>query len=152
MKKLSNEDFLKRAIKIHDNKIIYLEEYINSSTKMKMKCKKCGLEFEMRPNNHIITSVFVILLFFGKENKFNDCKDQRLLPFDFYLPDYNMCIEFDGIQHFKPIEYFGGLKTYKETKRRDKIKNDYCKNNNIQLIRIKYDKNIKKFLESIFNI
>lgn len=53
MKKLTNERFLKKANKIHNNKLIYLEKYINSSTKIKMKCKKCGLEFEMRQNNHI---------------------------------------------------------------------------------------------------
>ena len=37
-----------------------------------------------------------------------------------------MCIEFDGIQHFKPIEYWGGIEKLKTTQKHDKIKNRYC--------------------------
>ena len=47
-------------------------------------------------------------------------------------------IEFDGIQHFQPIEYFGGITEFKERKQNDEIKNNYCKINNIPLIRIPY--------------
>lgn len=57
--------------------------------------------------------------------------------FDFYLPDYNTCIEYDGIQHYK----VAGWQTEEglaETKRRDSIKNNYCIKNNITLIRIPY--------------
>lgn len=49
-----------------------------------------------------------------------------------------MLIEFDGIQHFVPVERFSGLKTFKQTQWNDKIKNEFCNNNNIKLIRIKY--------------
>lgn len=71
------------------------------------------------------------------------------IHFDFYLPEENICIEFDGEQHFRPIDYFGGENTFKLTQKRDKIKNKYCKNNNIKLLRIKYDENITKKLKSI---
>ena len=58
------------------------------------------------------------------------------MRFDFYLPDYNTCIEFDGEQHFKPIKHFGGKERFKQQQKNDQIKNDYCVENNIALIRI----------------
>ena len=72
---------------------------------------------------------------FEQEKRFIDCKDKRILPFDFYLPLKNTCIEFDGQQHFQNI--FGDV-AFENTKRHDKIKNDYCNNNGIRLIRIPY--------------
>jgi hypothetical protein len=58
----------------------------------------------------------------------------------------NICIEFDGEQHFKPCGWFGSespqLKLQR-TKKNDKIKNNFCKKNNVKLIRIPYTK-IKK--------
>ena len=50
----------------------------------------------------------------------------------------NICIEFDGIQHFEPVEHFGGVKAFKSLIKRDKIKNDYCQKNKINLLRIDY--------------
>lgn len=73
-----------------------------------------------------------------KEKTFQDCKSEKKLRFDFYLPCYNCCIEYDGIQHFQPIERMGGEKEFKALKDRDEIKNQYCKEKNIGLIRIKY--------------
>ena len=50
-----------------------------------------------------------------------------------------MIIEFDGKQHYEPIEHFGGVEAYERLKLNDKIKNDYCEENFIDLIRIRYD-------------
>jgi len=50
----------------------------------------------------------------------------------------NTCIEFDGKQHYFPRRKFSGLKWYVGTKRRDLIKNKYCQDNSIKLIRIPY--------------
>ena len=73
---------------------------------------------------------------------FNDCrnpKTNRKLFFDFYLPDYNCCIEYDGEQHFDIHKHGWATEDkVKETQYRDSIKNEYCKNNNIKLIRIPY--------------
>ena len=60
------------------------------------------------------------------------------MPFDFYLPDYNTCIEYDGELHYKAVDYFGGDDALGNTKCRDEIKTQYCKENNIKLIRIPY--------------
>ena len=69
---------------------------------------------------------------------FNDCKFYKHLPFDFYLPKYNCCIEYDGEQHFKIVKWFGGLDGFIDRKIRDTVKNEYCKSNNIKIIRIPY--------------
>lgn len=69
---------------------------------------------------------------------FDDCKNVFKLPFDFYLPDYNICIEYDGQQHFKPIDLFGGEEGFKKRKENDLIKTQYCIEHDIQLIRIPY--------------
>ena len=89
---------------------------------------------------------------------FNDCRDINMLPFDFYLPINNKIIEFDGQHHFKPVTFNGiteeqAIINYHNTIRHDKIKNQYCLNNHIDLLRIpyyEYDKietKIQSFLE-----
>lgn len=70
------------------------------------------------------------------EKRFNDCRYKNTLPFDFYLPQHNLLIEYDGRQHFEPIKHFGGLKSFKLRQKRDAIKNQYAKDNNIKLLRI----------------
>ena len=59
--------------------------------------------------------------------------------FDFHLPEKNLLIEFDGKQHFNSIKYFGGEEGFKKTKANDEIKNCFAKENNINLLRIRYD-------------
>lgn len=83
-----------------------------------------------------------------RQYRYEDCKDTRTLPFDFYLPDYNTCIEYDGELHYKTIDFYGGDEELKKQQCRDNIKTHYCKNNNIKLIRIPYWelKNINKIL------
>lgn len=74
---------------------------------------------------------------------FIDCKDQRVLPFDFYLVEYNVLIEYDGQQHYRPVN-FGGISdeeafnNFKTTQLHDSIKTTYCIKNNIPLLRIPY--------------
>lgn len=62
------------------------------------------------------------------------------MRFDFYLPDYNCCIEYDGISHYKPNEYgsWNTEESVKDTQYRDKVKDDYCSTHNIKMIRIPY--------------
>ena len=79
---------------------------------------------------------------------------KHVLFFDFYIPKLNMVIEYDGIQHFEPVFRKGvtkekSVKLFEDSKIRDSIKNDYCKNNNIFLLRISY-KDFDK-IEEILN-
>ena len=86
---------------------------------------------------------------------FDDCKNIKALPFDFYLPDYDACIEYDGIQHFNPIDFAGkgeewALQQFNELKHRDEIKNTYCRDHNILLYRIKYTQDVNTTLDELF--
>lgn len=69
--------------------------------------------------------------------KFEDCRAIRPLPFDFYLPKLNCCIEVDGIQHYEKIRDMDDEDLIKR-QGYDNIKTKYCQDNNIKLIRIKY--------------
>ena len=80
---------------------------------------------------------------FEREKIFSTCKDKQELPFDFYLPDYNILIEYDGEQHFKLSRF--GNKTKEEAEEdlkkyqyHDKIKNQWCEKNNVKLLRFSY--------------
>lgn len=74
---------------------------------------------------------------FEQQKNFKDCKDIRVLPFDFYVNN-KYIIEYDGIQHFESRAHFGGEEEFKITQEHDRIKNQYCKDNNIPIIRIPY--------------
>lgn len=73
--------------------------------------------------------------------------------YDFYLPQYNLFIEYDGQQHYKPVRFYGNDEdaeyVYERTKEHDKIKNRYCEENNINLLRIPYWET--KNIETIIN-
>nr|DAK84704.1 MAG TPA: restriction enzyme [Caudoviricetes sp.] len=112
-----------------------LDEVINN-TKPRIRCKSC---------NNAISSGERAIIDWLKKNKVNfkyqcrfaDCRNIKPLPFDFYLPEYNTCIEFDGAYHYKKQPHVTE-EQFKEQCKRDKIKDDYCKNNGIKLIRIPY--------------
>ncbi len=88
---------------------------------------------------------------FIQEKRFDDCRDNKPLPFDFYLPDYNLCIEFDGQHHYNPIF---GEEHHESTVRHDRIKNQYCEYNNISLLRIPYwdGHNIENIISKQLNL
>jgi very-short-patch-repair endonuclease len=81
---------------------------------------------------------------------FDECRYINRLNFDFYLPKINICIEFDGEQHFKPLDRFGGENEFIHIKGRDESKNLFCENNNIKLIRIPYTEilNVESILKN----
>lgn len=80
--------------------------------------------------------------------------DGRRYRFDFYLPDYNLCIEYDGVQHFEPKSFNGDQNAAEEnlraTQERDAAKDTYCRDNSIHLLRIPYweAKNIETIISN----
>lgn len=100
----------------------------------------------------------IIISNFLERNKINyvydkslkDCISSSKLRFDFHLPDYNICIEFDGKQHFEPCVIFGGEEEFKKTQIRDRIKNEWCEVNEINLIRLNYKQNESE-IQNILN-
>lgn len=156
---LTTEEFIKRSNEIHNNRYDYSNVvYSGSENKIDIICPKHG-KFSQHAGSHMhgtgcpncsaSKGEAVIIKFLSENNiefitqhKFPDCKNKRPLPFDFYLPGLNICIEYDGMGHYKVInrskdsEY--NLSRYIQIIKHDKIKNDYCIENNIKLIRISY--------------
>lgn len=77
---------------------------------------------------------------FEMEKTFEGCRDKKPLRFDYFIKKYNLCIEFDGEQHFRPSNYSKNkeenLAKFEKTRLHDEIKNKYCKDNGINLLRI----------------
>ena len=95
-------------------------------------------------------------IIFDREYRFKDCINIRPLPFDFVIFENNNIIglvEYQGIHHYEPRDYFGGLKRLMTTREHDKIKYEYCKNKNIPLLVIPYweMKNTENILENFIN-
>ncbi|MCM1259036.1 MAG: zinc-ribbon domain-containing protein [Roseburia sp.] len=91
---------------------------------------------------------------FKTEKKFSKCQDQKSLPFDVYLSDKNKIIELDGVQHFRGIDAWGGDNQLTINKKHDEIKDNFCFENNIPLLRIPYiydADNDKKEIEDIIH-
>lgn len=148
--------------------------YKNSKNYFKLKCKACNHIFEQIVYNHkngsgcpkcatgkkskgekrIIKILEESNIEFEFQKTFKDCKNPNnsyYLYYDFYIPNKNLCIEFDGPQHFYPNKKFGGKDEFEKTQIRDKIKTKYCKQNGIRLLRIKYDENIEEKLKEVIN-
>jgi very-short-patch-repair endonuclease len=91
-------------------------------------------------------------IFYQREKRFKTCVNIKELPFDFYLAKYNVCIEYDGELHYKPSPMFGGQDSFERFKVNDSIKTNWCKSNNIKLLRINYLKKqkINKILDDFF--
>ena len=161
----SNEKFIETSREVHGETYDYSKvEYNGNKEKVRIICPKHG-EFFQIPSDHkqgkgcskcrtskgenkIMNHLKNNNINFKYGHRFDDCRYKLPLPFDFYLPDYNMCIEYDGEQHFTEISIWGGLIELENTKKRDKIKNEYCNKKNIQLLRIKYDENIIEKLKN----
>lgn len=160
----THEQYVNEVSKLN-SAIEVVGRYVSRKTPILHRCKIDNFEWMALPDNilcgegcpvckmsHGEKKIYAWL----KENGFNfiqqktfdDCRRKKLLPFDFYLPDYNMCIEYDGEQHFMPVEYFGGINKFLKQVETDNIKTEYCNKNCIQLLRIKYDQNIEMILES----
>ena len=166
--KKTTEEY-KSELKEKNPNIEPLEEYINNKTKILHKCLKCENTWKTTPSSilkgngcphcrssHGEKAVENFLLenkiSFIPQKKFSDCKDKQPLPFDFYLPEKNIAIEYQGIQHYKPVETFGGEKRLHKQRHHDWLKRKYCQKKGITLITISYKENVKNVLEIKLNM
>lgn len=167
--KLTSEEFIERSNIKHNFKFDYSKSiYIDSASKIDIICPHHGL-FSQKANNHLngkgcdkckeskgeakIRNYLINNnIKFITQKTFENCKYIQLLKFDFWIPFLNLLIEYDGEQHFNVIEFFGGEEGLKNNQIRDEIKNEFCKENNINLLRIKYTEinNIENILNKIF--
>jgi formylmethanofuran dehydrogenase subunit E/very-short-patch-repair endonuclease len=170
----TTDKFIEKARKIHiDNNGNYLYDYSKvdyngSNHTVIIICKKCKKEFLQSPKHHlngsgcsncyksraekfIETQLILKNINFDTQKRFSDCKNKIALPFDFYLSDYNICIEFDGTHHYEIKRTHGGFDRLIQQRENDKIKTKYCNDNNITLYRIKYTDNLKDSIQDIFD-
>lgn len=159
-------------VNLVNSNIEVIGRYNGASIKIKHRCKVCGYEWDAKPNSILsgkgcpecakikraksktkTHEQFVSLISnnikYEQQKRFSDCKNERTLPFDFYLPDYKCCIEYDGAQHYKEVDCWGGREYLSRRQRNDKIKDDYCAKNNMRLIRIRYDEDVCDTLEKV---
>lgn len=102
-------------------------------------CFLCHLEDAMSHGERMAESIFQKHnIKFESQKRFDDCRDKYTLPFDFYLPDYNLIVEIMGEQHERPVEYFGGEEAFIKCVAHDKIKRNYLKSNNIDILDVWY--------------
>lgn len=153
--KLTNtkEIFVENAIIIHGDKFIYDDvDYKTNKVPVWVICKKHG-KFRVRPDNHLAGAGCPVCNESKGENKVASFLDKLGIfyireykiegykyRYDFYIPNLNILIEYDGQLHFIAVRFFGGEKALRKQKRRDKIKNSLAKDRNISLIRIPYTK------------
>jgi predicted nucleic acid-binding Zn-ribbon protein len=158
--KYSPEEYIDVVKQISGGNIIPLEEYRGMDRKIRHLCKKCNREWSVIPyrilNNsgcprckesrgekviaNILDNYHVQYI---AQKAFEKCKYKKQLRFDFYLPDYNVAIEYQGEQHYRPVN-FNGLPEerakyiFEQVKIRDQVKRDFCDTHHIQLIAIPY--------------
>lgn len=170
--KLTLTEFVERAKKVHGNKYDYSNSiYYRSDKLIKIICPIHG-EFEQKAINHLKgcgcpickesklekeIDEFLIKnnISFERQKKFDWLNNENnLQSLDFYLPDYNVAIECQGIQHFKPSNYFGGEKRFKKQKELDINKFEKCKEHNIKILYFSHHKYeyFKKIINNSNNI
>lgn len=107
-----------------------------------IKCKSCSNKEKSTLENKLEEQLIKNNINFKKQWKFKDCKNLKTLSFDFAILNNDnllkILIECDGIQHFQPVDFFGGEESFKKSKLRDLIKDEYCKEHGIKLLRIPY--------------
>lgn len=157
----------------YPNEFYVIEEYVNARTPILMR-RKCGHYHRISPDNALrgkgclhcgikqskymdfVENYFLKNnITYIKEKRFDLCKNIRTLPFDYYLPKYNECIEVDGEFHFdRNSVYINNRSKYEEVHKRDLIKNEFCKKENIRLLRLPYFEfeNFEKILDKELHV
>ncbi|BBE37279.1 hypothetical protein PHIM1EF22_0060 [Enterococcus phage phiM1EF22] len=157
----TQEQWEKQVSTLSGDEYTFLEPYVMDNVKISYRHNTCGTEHKVTPNNfingtrcprckdskgeaHIRKFLTDNNIEFIQQKKFNDLQVVKQLSYDFYLPELNILIEFQGEQHYKPIDFFGGSDKFKCQQEHDKLKRDYAKHNGIGFIEVKYTKDTYK--------
>ncbi len=165
----SGDGFLKKAKNISYHQLKQYDYskfiYVNAHTKGIIICPEHG-EFLQIPTNHLrgkgcpkcntSKGENCIESFLNNNNikyirqyTIDMCRNKKPLRFDFYLPQYSIIVEFQGEQHFQAFKYFGGTEKFMKIQHNDKIKKEYCQQNNICFVEITYKDNIELKLSEL---
>ena len=164
----TDRQYKKEVFDIVDNEYTFLDHYINAQTKIRIIHNKCGNTYEVRPTDFLdhqarcpycnspkgevtINKILKSLgIKYEYQKTFDDLRDIQPLSYDFYIPDQAILIEYQGRQHYEPVDVFGGEDQFKIQQKHDKMKSDYAKNHNYNLITVPYTEDtfskIKKYL------
>lgn len=153
----TQEYFIEKAKQVHNNKYDYSKvKYINQQYKVAIICPEHG-EFQQLPGNHLMGQGCPKCQLKSQTKLYEKLKESfpneeilfevgrniipwiKLQRFDIYFPKYNIAVEYNGIQHYIPIEYFGGQLIFEAQLEYDKLKRQKCKENNCILFEIKYN-------------
>ena len=134
---ISNRTLMKYVCNIH-SEIIQTINYNNLKSG-----RGCALCSSSKGENEISEFLKEHHINYCPQWVFDDCKSILPLKFDFYLNDYNILVEYQGEQHYRPVDFAGKGDDWAQSEfikalERDQIKRNYCKLNNIYLIEIPY--------------
>ena len=161
--------FEEQCKKVHQERYEYCGDYQGGRKKIKIWCKRHSEYFLQNAFAHLLkeqgcpkcrlsrgeirieTYLKSKNIDYEYEKKFSECCDKFPLSFDFWLPKYNLCIEFDGELHYYAIPRFGGINKLKLQQKHDIMKTEFCKKNHICLLRIPFFeiKDTEKLIEEV---
>lgn len=159
--KYNNDIFEKKLYLLVGNEYTVLGKYVDSKTPIRIKHNKCGHIYKVRPNDFLNSnercpycnqSHGEQLVTRALKNLYGltintDFYYGYVLPnklhLDFYLPKHKLAIEYDGIQHYQPVDFAGkgatwAQKHFKQQQLNDRTKDQYCKEHHIKLVRVPY--------------
>lgn len=153
-KYLTQEEVITRLTNTFGDKLDYSKViYVTNRVNVCIVCPIHG-EFYQTPHSHLSGNGCPKCLYKSQYKLYsrlcNEFPDLEILyeyspdwlgkqRFDIYIPKYNIAIEYNGEQHYKPIARFGGVLGYNKTVERDSYKLEKCKANNCKLYVLKYD-------------
>lgn len=168
--RFTQEEF-EKVIKTRNKSIQILSKYNGARKDITYRCLVCGYEgvckayhlleghgcakcCSPRGEKQIASFLDIYNIKYETQKKYTDLSGVNggQLSYDFYLPDYNLLIEYQGEQHNKVVDYFGGEEGFKIRKEHDRRKKEYTKNHNIQLLEIWYNENIEQKLKETLNL
>ncbi|MDW6058181.1 hypothetical protein SAZ11_08780 [Streptomyces sp. FXJ1.4098] len=155
---MTTEEWIERAHEIHGDRYDYGQVvYVRCRNKVWITCREHGA-FEQEAASHLsgcgcpvcllskgeqaiaqVLDEFAVL--FDREWSHPTCRHKKPLRFDFHLPHHRALIEFDGLQHFQPVRRPGmtegdAERQFAGIQHRDRIKTDWAKANDYQLLRV----------------
>ena len=165
--KTTNE-FKEEVFKLVGDEYKVCSEYKRWDIKIKMFHKTCGMYYDTQPNSFLqgrrcpnckyssgenLVKEYLVnnKLEYEQQVKYDNLYDKRKLSYDFYVPAYNLLIEYQGRQHYSPIKRYGGEEHLKVQQYHDKMKREYASKNGISLLEIKYTKDTLEKVSDLIN-
>ncbi len=163
----TNEKWLAQVKELTGNDFMFLETYKGDDVRIRYR-HICGDTHSVTPNNFINgtrcpkckestgeSNVRRFLtennLSFESQKSFDSLRYEHRLLYDFYIEELGILIEFQGIQHYEPVTFFGGNKSFEKQKEKDALKRKFAESEGLKLIEIKYDNDSYEKVKELLN-